>query len=74
MAIKKPAKKPPEPETVQLNLRVPPDLIQAIDAWVFEENQAVTWPKMTRSDLIRGVMEWAARARPDWKGGADGSK
>lgn len=74
MATKKPSKKPSEPETVQLNLRVPSDLIQAIDAWVFEENQAVTWPKMTRSDLIRGVMEWAARERPDWKGGADGSK
>lgn len=65
----------PKPKTpaadaglVQTNLRLPPTLLEQLDVWVEELNQTRTWPRVTRSDLIRGVLIWAAKERPDWEG------
>jgi hypothetical protein len=66
--VPKPKASPAEPTLVQTNLRLPPALIEHLDSWVEELNQGRSWPKMTRSDLIRGVLAWAAKERPDWEG------
>lgn len=57
-----------EPGLVQTNLRLPPALLEQLDAWVEQLNETRSWPKVTRSDLIRGVLTWAAQERPDWEG------
>lgn len=58
----------PKPGPVQINLKMPPELLEAVDTWVDEINAARTWPKMTRSDVIRAVLERACRERPDLEG------
>lgn len=67
-----PKKSPPKtgsaPDSVALNIRIPAELMAALDAWIGEENKLRSWPKLTRSDLVRGVLEWAARTRPNWEG------
>lgn len=70
VAKPKPRQHPPaaaQPEAVtQLNMRLPVDLLEAMDGLVEEINQRRPWPKMTRSDLIRIVMGKAIEDRPDW--------
>lgn len=52
----------------QINLKLPDELLAAIDGWVADINQRRPWPRMTRSDLIRIVMGRAVQERPDWLG------
>jgi hypothetical protein len=47
---------------------MPRELLAALDKWQSELNANRTWPKVTRTDLVRGVLEWATRARPKWEG------
>lgn len=64
MAAKKPDPKAP----VQLNLRVPPEMAEALDGWVGQINERRTWPRVTRTDVLRGLLEWGLKERPDWLG------
>lgn len=38
-----------------------------LDAWLAEQNQGRRGPKLSRNDLMRGVLDWAADERPDWE-------
>ena len=56
----------PSDAVTQLNMRLPVELLEAMDGLVEEINQRRPWPKMTRSDLIRIVVGKAIEDRPDW--------
>lgn len=47
--------------------RIPERLVDELDAWVEELNRVKRWPKVTRSDLIRGLLAWCVKERPDWE-------
>lgn len=53
---------------VAFNLRLPREMLVALDKWQAELNSKRTFPQLTRSDLVRGVLEWATRTRPKWEG------
>ena len=62
-------------ELVPFTFRIPRSLVKDLDAWVEEINAAKRWPKVTRSDLIRGLLAWAVAERPDWeRRGAESKK
>jgi hypothetical protein len=56
-------------ELISMNFRAPRWLVDALDGWTAEMNETSRWPKMKRPDLVRGVLEWAVRTRPDWETG-----
>lgn len=59
-------KDPPSPEFVKVQFRFPPELLSDLDAWVIEFNKdKKNWPAVTRSDLVRNVLQWAVRVRPN---------
>lgn len=63
-------KKSAPPLQVQINLRIPDSLLASVDARLEKENQRRSWPKLTRSDLIRTLLEnWAAGDGPVKPGG-----
>lgn len=63
---KKPA--PPSPAAlVPTQFRFPPELLSALDAWLADANRTRRGPALTRTDLVRGVLQWAADTRPDWE-------
>lgn len=68
MAAKKQPVPQEEDQLVPFNFRIPKSLVDRLDVWVEEQNQGRSWPKLTRSALIRGVLDWAERERPDWEG------
>lgn len=63
VATKKPAKKKEQTPTglVVVNLRMPADLLEAIDARVEALNAQGGWPKSTRTDWIREVLSRAVK-------------
>lgn len=65
---KAPPKAPSDPGLIQTAFRLPPELLERLDAWVDELNESRPWPKMTRSDLVRIVLSRAADERPDLDG------
>jgi hypothetical protein len=62
---KKGAAPPKEIGPVQLNLRVPPEMAEALDQWVEELNRKRTWPKLNRTDVLRALLDRALKERPD---------
>lgn len=63
----------PQPEgPAQINMKLPHELLEAMDNMVEEINQRRPWPKMTRSDLIRLVVGRALEERPGWLMGEEG--
>ena len=58
-------------DLVPFTFRIPRRLVADLDRWVEELNRAQRWPKVTRSDLIRGLLSWAVVQRPDWERRAD---
>lgn len=65
------AKKPPPdraamPGATQLNIRASDDLIAKLDMWLGKLNKDRRLP-LSRSELIRGVLDWAAEAHPNWE-------
>lgn len=67
-----PARKP-EPHDpnrlVPFNFRIPEKLVEDLDKWVVEQNRVHVGPHLTRSDVIRGVLTWAVRTKPEWNEG-----
>jgi hypothetical protein len=57
-----------EDKLIPFNMRMPESVLLALDEWVEELNRARTWPKVTRSDIIRTVLDRACRERPDLDG------
>lgn len=52
-----------------LSIRVSTEVLRALDAWIVEENQKERPAPLNRTDLIRGLLAWAARTRPEWEEG-----
>ena len=67
MAAKKSAPADPN-ELVPFNFRMPRSILDGLDTWVDELNAGRALGKVTRSDLIRAVLEKAIRERPDLGG------
>jgi len=57
----------PPPTTVQAMFRFPHSLIQALDEYTAELNEGRDWPHLTRTDVVRGVLQWAVKTRPKWE-------
>jgi hypothetical protein len=47
--------------------RFPRSLIQALDEYTAQLNEGRDWPHLTRTDVVRGILQWAVRARPKWE-------
>lgn len=54
--------------TVQINLRVPPELLEELDQWLEDINKTRRYPKLTRTDVIRSLLDWGVKERPEWVG------
>ena len=61
------AKLRPAEDVVISSFRVPADVIERLDAWVAAQNEKRRGPRLTRNDVIRGLIDWAADTRPDWE-------
>lgn len=67
MAAKKREPEPQPDELVQMTFRIPRSLIAALDEYTEALNKGRGWPKLTRSDVMRGALAWVAKDRPDWE-------
>ena len=47
------------------SFRAPKETMAALDKWVAEMN-ATRRVKLSRSDVIRGLIEWTLENKPDW--------
>ncbi len=57
-----------EEETVPLaSFRVSRSTLAKLDAWVEEQNARRRGRKLTRNEVIRGLLDWAADEKPDWE-------
>lgn len=63
-----------EPSLIQTAFRLPPELLERLDAMVDEMNQARPWPKMTRSDLVRIILNHTLDEQPAWLVGGEPTK
>lgn len=62
---------PPPDDMVTINaFKMSRATLAKVDAWLAEQNQGRRGPKLSRNDLMRGVLDWAADERPDWEGRA----
>lgn len=52
-------------QLIPFAFRIRAGLVEELDEWVAEQNRGRT-TELTRSDVIRGVLTWAARMRPEW--------
>jgi hypothetical protein len=59
------SKKKPGGGLGSVTFRPPESVIAAFDEWVDEMNKGRDWPQITRSDVLRNLMAWAARTKPD---------
>lgn len=58
----------PDQETIPIaSFRMPKATIAKLDAWVVELNASRRGRRLSRNDLIRGVLDWAADYRPEWE-------
>jgi hypothetical protein len=53
---------------VQFNVRVPAELVPALDAWLTETNAKHRFKKRKRSDLVRDGLIWLVEHKPDLGG------
>jgi hypothetical protein len=53
---------------IPFTFRIYSELIEQLDTWVAEQNVGRAKP-LTRSDVIRGVLQWAVRTKPRWEEG-----
>lgn len=59
-------KLPRDGEPNPLSVRLSAETLDGLDAWLEDMNRSRAAP-MNRTDLIRGVLAWAARNRPEWE-------
>lgn len=58
-------KTPARNEPIQVNVRLSARQVEELDAWLEEINAERGWPKLTRTDVIRNLLDKALRERPD---------
>lgn len=63
---KTPKKTPAAAGGEQLNIRATTELLRKLDGWVEHLNRGRRLP-LTRTDVVRGVLDWAAEHRPDFE-------
>lgn len=68
MAARKPEQSDPD-RLVPFNFRIPEGLVTALDSWLDEQNKGRQSAPLNRSDLIRGVLAWASKTKPEWEEG-----
>lgn len=56
---------PDDNETIQFNVRIPRFLLRDMDAWLTSINEGRRVGRVSRSDLVRLVLDKACRERPD---------
>ena len=54
------------PAKEQFNVRLSPEMLGGLDRWLAELNEGRRLP-LRRSDLVRGVLDWAIEKRPDFE-------
>lgn len=54
---------------VPFTFRIPEGLVSDLDTWVSEQNARRHGAALTRSDVIRGVLAWASKNKPEWEEG-----
>lgn len=62
-----PALAPPSTEVIVSSFRVDRSILERFDAWVAEQNVGRRGPKLTRLDVVRGLMDWGADTKPNWE-------
>ncbi len=57
-----------EEETIPIaSFRMPKATLLKLDEWLKETNAQRRGRKLSRNDLIRGVLDWAADTKPNWE-------
>ena len=51
--------------TTPIQFRFPTPLLEELDAWIERLNQGRFWPPLTRSDVVRRVLQLAIQNQPD---------
>lgn len=64
----RPRKPPVRQDPIQVNIRISPEHLERLDAWLEEINAARGWPKLTRTDVIRNLLARGLEERPEWMG------
>lgn len=52
-------------DPVQVNVRLSQERADELDAWIDEINAKRSWPRTTRSDVLRILLERALEEKPD---------
>lgn len=55
--------------TVQINLRVAPDVLEALDQWIEQLNTGRRLQPATRNGVLNSLLLWGLQERPSWAGG-----
>lgn len=67
----KPAKKNPAPadesKTIQVQVRMPKALFDELNRYVSGLNEKRSYPKLTRTDVILGALDWVIRTNAKWE-------
>lgn len=58
-------------EPIQVNVRLSPRQVEALDEWIEQANAERGWPKLTRTDVIRNLLAWGLTERPAWATGTE---
>lgn len=61
-------KLPRDGEPNPISVRLSSEVLDGLDTWLTELNRGKVSP-LARTDLIRGVLAWAIKARPEWEEG-----
>jgi len=54
-------------DTVQINLRLPPDMLRQLDERIAEMNEGRRFNKVTRTGLVLALLDRDLRERPSWE-------
>ena len=67
MAKRAPKKPSSRAGTRQAQVRMPDELADRLDAYVAALNARRRYPKLTRTGVILGVVDWVIRTGQDWE-------
>jgi hypothetical protein len=55
------------PKTTQVQARMPNTLLDEFDHYIDRLNEKRSYPKLTRTDVILGVLDWVIRTNAKWE-------
>ena len=64
--VSKVSVEPADPSTTINAFKIRQSTLAKLDAWLVEQNQGRRGPKLTRTDLMRAVLDWASDKKPNW--------